>query len=56
MDFTQFNLDTRLAPAIKRAGFYEPTPIQTSAIPLAMAGRDLIGTPQPFRLLWLAET
>jgi len=46
MDFTQFNLDTRLAPAIKRAGFYEPTPIQASAIPLAMAGRDLIGTAQ----------
>jgi ATP-dependent RNA helicase RhlE len=46
MDFTQFNLDTRLIPAIKRAGFYEPTPIQTAAIPLAMAGRDLIGTAQ----------
>jgi len=46
MSFNQFNLDTRLAPAIKRAGFYKPTPIQTSAIPLAMAGRDLIGTAQ----------
>jgi ATP-dependent RNA helicase RhlE len=46
MDFSQFNLDTRLAPAIKRAGFYEPTPIQIAAIPLAMAGRDLIGTAQ----------
>jgi ATP-dependent RNA helicase RhlE len=46
MDFTQFNLDPRLYPAIKKAGFYEPTPIQTSAIPLAMAGKDLIGTAQ----------
>ena len=32
MSFNQFNLDTRLAPAIKRAGFYKPTPIQTSAM------------------------
>jgi len=46
MSFNQFNLDPRLNPAIKRAGFFEPTPIQTSAIPLALAGRDLIGTAQ----------
>jgi ATP-dependent RNA helicase RhlE len=46
MDFTQFDLDTRLYPAIKRAGFKEPTPIQTSAIPLALARHDLVGTAQ----------
>ena len=46
MDFTQFNLDSRLNSAIKRAGFSEPTPVQVSAIPLALAGRDLIGTAQ----------
>lgn len=46
MGFAQFNLDTRLNTAIRQAGYYEPTPIQVSAIPLAMAGRDLIGTAQ----------
>jgi ATP-dependent RNA helicase RhlE len=46
MNFTQFNLDSRLNAAIKRVGFTKPTPIQTSAIPLALAGHDLIGTAQ----------
>lgn len=46
MNFKQLNLDTRLYPAIKQAGFYEPTPIQTAAIPLALKGQDLIGTAQ----------
>jgi len=46
MSFNQFNLDSRLNTAIKRAGFYKPTPIQSSAIPLALAGHDLIGTAQ----------
>ncbi|MGB7537193.1 MAG: DEAD/DEAH box helicase [Anaerolineales bacterium] len=31
---------------IQRAGFTAPTPIQTSAIPPALAGHDLIGTAQ----------
>ena len=46
MSFNQFNLDPRINTAIKRAGFQQPTPIQTSAIPLALAGKDLIGTAQ----------
>ncbi len=46
MNFTQFNLDARLNAGISHAGFQIPTPIQTSAIPLALAGRDLIGTAQ----------
>ena len=46
MSFTQFNLDSRLNTAIKRAGFHKPTPIQTAAIPHALAGHDLIGTAQ----------
>ncbi len=46
MSFTQFNLDSRLNTAIKRSGFSTPTPIQTSAIPLALAGNDLVGTAQ----------
>ncbi len=46
MSFTQFNLDTRLNTAVRRAGFDTPTPIQIQAIPPAMAGRDLIATAQ----------
>ena len=46
MNFNQFNLDARLNAEIKRAGFQIPTAIQESAIPLAMAGNDLIGTAQ----------
>lgn len=46
MSFTQFNLDSRLNTAIKRTGFVKPTPVQTAAIPLALAGHDLIGTAQ----------
>ena len=46
MNFNQFNLDTRLNAGISHAGFQTPTPIQVSAIPLALAGHDLIGTAQ----------
>ena len=46
MSFNQFNLDTRINTAIQRAGFKNPTPVQISAIPPAMAGRDLIATAQ----------
>jgi ATP-dependent RNA helicase RhlE len=46
MSFKQFNLDSRLNAGIKQAGYQKPTPIQESAIPLAVAGHDLIGTAQ----------
>jgi ATP-dependent RNA helicase RhlE len=46
MNFNQFNLDSRLTSGINHAGFQKPTPIQVSAIPLALAGHDLIGTAQ----------
>ncbi|KAA3646717.1 MAG: ATP-dependent helicase [Chloroflexi bacterium] len=46
MNFNEFNLDGRLQAGIKHAGFKQPTPIQASAIPLALAGHDLIGTAQ----------
>ena len=46
MEFNQFNLDSRLSAGINRAGYTEPTPIQKEVIPLAMSGRDLIGTAQ----------
>jgi ATP-dependent RNA helicase RhlE len=46
MNFNQFNLDSRLNDGIKREGYHAPTPIQLAAIPLALAGHDLIGTAQ----------
>ncbi len=44
--FTDFALDARLQQALKRASFETPTPIQVRALPLALEGRDLIGTAQ----------
>ncbi len=46
MNFNQFNLDSRINDGITKAGYHKPTPIQTSAIPLALTGHDLIGTAQ----------
>ncbi|MEJ2011287.1 MAG: DEAD/DEAH box helicase [Anaerolineales bacterium] len=46
MNFKQFNLDSRLTAGINAAGYQNPTPIQAAAIPLALAGHDLIGTAQ----------
>jgi ATP-dependent RNA helicase RhlE len=46
VNFNQFNLDSRLMAGIKRAGYEVATPIQEAAIPMALAGDDLIGTAQ----------
>ncbi len=46
MSFQEFHLDPRLMTRIHRAGYHEPTAIQNSAIPPAIAGHDLIGTAQ----------
>ena len=46
MKFTEFKLDARLQAGIQRAGYSQATPIQVQAIPMALAGEDLIGTAQ----------
>ena len=43
MKFEDFNFKPELAKAIKDAGFREPSPIQKEAIPLVLAGEDVIG-------------
>lgn len=43
MTFNDFKFISKLAFAIKRAGFTEPSPIQAQAIPLVMEGHDMIG-------------
>jgi ATP-dependent RNA helicase RhlE len=41
--YASLNLDPRLATGIRDLGYTETRPIQTAVIPLALAGRDLIG-------------
>jgi len=46
MPFTALGLAPELVRAVTDEGYEHPTPIQTEAIPLALAGRDLIGSAQ----------
>jgi ATP-dependent RNA helicase RhlE len=46
MPFRALGLGTSILKAIQEAGYTEPTPIQTAAIPLVLAGHDLIGIAQ----------
>jgi ATP-dependent RNA helicase RhlE len=46
VNFTQFNLDSRLLAGVNHLGYTEATPIQVAAIPPALAGEDLIATAQ----------
>ena len=44
--FSDFNLTPPVLTALKKLNLSEPTPIQALSIPLAMEGRDLLGTAQ----------
>jgi superfamily II DNA/RNA helicase len=46
MSFEQFGLDSRILKAVKDSGFQQPTDIQRQAIPLALAGKDLMASAQ----------
>ena len=46
MSFEQFPLDDRVISGIKSVGYTTPTPIQQQTIPIALAGRDLLGLAQ----------
>jgi ATP-dependent RNA helicase RhlE len=46
LDFSQYDLDPRILRGVQAAGYVSPTPIQLAALPLALEGRDLIGTAQ----------
>ena len=46
MPFTALGLMPELVRAVADEGYEHPTPIQLEAIPLALAGRDLIGSAQ----------
>ena len=47
MPFSSLGLDAKILTAVQEAGYTEPTPIQTAAIPPILAGHDLIGIAQP---------
>ncbi|MCI5836642.1 MAG: DEAD/DEAH box helicase [Veillonellaceae bacterium] len=44
--FKDLQISAEILQALNEMGFEEPTPIQRSSIPLALAGRDLIGQAQ----------
>ncbi|MEN9574485.1 MAG: hypothetical protein RL514_2340 [Verrucomicrobiota bacterium] len=46
MSFSALNLDPNILRAIAEAGYTEPTPIQSQAIPHILAGHDMIGIAQ----------
>ena len=46
MSFRVLGLDAKILQAVQEAGYTEPTPIQTAAIPPIIAGHDLIGIAQ----------
>ena len=46
MPFRALGLEANILKAIQEAGYTEPTPIQTAAIPPILAGHDLIGIAQ----------
>src|ERR1051325_5577402 len=46
MSFRSLNLSPKILQAVEDAGYTEPTPIQVAAIPLILAGDDVIGIAQ----------
>lgn len=44
--FSDLNLDPKVLKAIEEAGYTQPTPIQSGAIPAALEGRDVLGIAQ----------
>jgi len=44
--FDNFKLNNQLLNAVKEIGYEKPTPIQEKAIPLALAGHDILGIAQ----------
>jgi superfamily II DNA/RNA helicase len=46
MSFAELQLDPNILKAIDACGYTEPTPIQQQAIPMVMAGHDVIATAQ----------
>ena len=46
MPFAKLGLSAPVLEGVKAMGYIEPTPIQLRAIPLILAGKDVIGSAQ----------
>ena len=46
MSFTNFGLDQRIITALQHLDFNQPTPVQEQAIPVAIAGKDILASSQ----------
>src|SRR6266849_3914221 len=46
MPFTSLGLGPKITKAVREAGYTEPTPIQSKAIPIVLRGRDVVGIAQ----------
>jgi ATP-dependent RNA helicase RhlE len=46
MPFSTLGLGPKITKAVREAGYTEPTPIQTKAIPVILRGRDVVGIAQ----------
>ncbi len=46
MSFSNFGLDKRLTTSLEHLGFHQATPIQSEAIPVAIAGKDILASSQ----------
>ena len=46
MAFTKLKLDSNILQAVTAAGYQIPTPIQVEAIPLILAGKDIVASAQ----------
>ena len=46
MSFDSLGLIPELLRAVKEEGYTEPTPIQAQAIPMGLAGQDVVGSAQ----------
>ena len=46
MGFTALGLSDKVLEGVRAMGYVQPTPIQLRAIPLVLAGRDVIGSAQ----------
>lgn len=50
-DFESLNLDPRLRQALIKEKFTKPTLVQAKAIPLALAGKDILGVYIPMSMV-----
>ena len=51
MSFADLGLIPELLQAVTDAGYTEPTPIQRQAIPIVIAGQDVLGGAQTLSLI-----